>query len=83
VHLTIYVCLFFVGLTNSTPVDAGLFSLLAVMTSFGRRVDGLDNRSGTVITLLLTASTYRIAITNRQPPISYLTTLDYCSTAPH
>jgi len=54
-----------------------IFSLLAILTGATRAVDHLPHRAQLGLMLVLTAATYRIAIGNKLPPISYLTTLDY------
>ena len=54
-------------------IPMGIFSLLAVLTAAGRRVDSLNHRAHLNMILLLTASTYRIASGRGLPAINYLT----------
>lgn len=57
-------------------IPMGIFSLLSVLTTAGRRVDSLSHRAHLSMILLLTASTYRIAAGRGLPAINYLTMLD-------
>ena len=49
-----------------------LFSLLAVCTAAGRRVDQISHRAHLTMILVLTAATYRIASSRVMPAINYV-----------
>lgn len=55
----------------------GIFSLVSILTGSTRRDESLDNRAQLTLMQMLTAATYQMAITNKLPPIQYLTVLDY------
>jgi len=57
----------------------GIFNLIAVLTCSTRRLADASHRAQLSLMLVLTVSTYRIAIGNKLPPINYLTTMDHYS----